>query len=658
MKNIFLLLFAAFSLSAQATDTTQFNPELKSVKVFFSGAELHHKGDFAFQKGIQFIRVEGLPVNLEKRSIQVKGIDGVTIRSVRAKQKQESLFKSGDQIVIEDELEKIDIEIMRVSAQYTSLTLEEDLILKNQRVYASPSESRVVKIQESAKFYQDRVLAIRKEKIDLKLKIKDLETKKSEYLISQGQANTQKKLSTYALIEVLAQEAGVKEIELSYFLSSAGWEPEYDFRVNSVGEPLLVDFKANIVQSTGIDWKDVKITLSTANPSQSAKVPVLDRWYITRRQEDQRRLAPSNPDLGLTLEGVVYDEHTQEPIPTANVVVKQGDEVINGTASDFDGNFRISNLRHGTFTVEVSFIGYATKTIHGVYIHPGGATNLNIELSPDVAMLGMVEVVEYSVPLIDPDNGSGRTITREEIHRSPQRNISSIAADARGARQSDEGEAISNPRIFISNTLKKAMISNEYEIEDSYTIPSNREEVSLRIQQDSLPAFYEFHVVPRVSSSAFLTAHILDWQYLNLLSANANIFYQGTYQGKTYLNTEILKDTLEVSLGRDESVVVSRESDKENLKLLNIGKQIKEEIAWKIEVYNGKSSEITLVIEDQYPFSNNSSILITPGAAEGAKVDAVRGIIRWKTTLGPQEKLERNHSYILEYPKEFQYLFN
>ena len=69
-----------------------------------------------------------------------------------------------------------------------------------------------------------------------------------------------------------------------------------------------------------------------------------------------------------TLKGKVIDAMTGETVPMANVVVKMDGATIIGGASDFDGNFTIKPINPGTYSVEVSFIGYNTIVQNGVLI--------------------------------------------------------------------------------------------------------------------------------------------------------------------------------------------------------------------------------------------------------------------------------------------------
>ncbi|WP_291725287.1 DUF4139 domain-containing protein, partial [Bernardetia sp.] len=60
---------------------------------------------------------------------------------------------------------------------------------------------------------------------------------------------------------------------LQYLVTNVYWNPIYDFRAEEVGKPMQISYRAHVNQTTGIDWKDIKLTLSTADPTQSTEIP-------------------------------------------------------------------------------------------------------------------------------------------------------------------------------------------------------------------------------------------------------------------------------------------------------------------------------------------------------------------------------------------------
>ena len=115
-----------------------------------------------------------------------------------------------------------------------------------------------------------------------------------------------------------------------------------------------------------------------------------------------------------TLKGTVSDAATGETIPMANIVIKSDGVPVIGGASDFDGNFTIKPITPGRYSVEVSFIGYATIVQNNVLISPNKITFSDYQMSLETSVLTEVQVIEYDVPLIDADK-SGSTKTKEQI---------------------------------------------------------------------------------------------------------------------------------------------------------------------------------------------------------------------------------------------------
>ena len=139
-----------------------------------------------------------------------------------------------------------------------------------------------------------------------------------------------------------------------------------------------------------------------------------------------------------TLKGTITEDATGESVPMANVVVELNGTIIAGAVADFDGKYTIKPIDPGKYTVKISFIGFATKEISDVLITSNKITFVNAALKTESSVIGEVELVEYVVPLIDPDK-TGAVKTKEEITALPTRNVQSVAAQTAGIYQEDEG---------------------------------------------------------------------------------------------------------------------------------------------------------------------------------------------------------------------------
>lgn len=141
-----------------------------------------------------------------------------------------------------------------------------------------------------------------------------------------------------------------------------------------------------------------------------------------------------------SLKGTVKDKRTGETIPFANITIKQGGVLVTGGTTDFDGNYNINPVDAGTYTVECSFIGYATYTINGVVIYSRGTKVQNFDMTEESVMITEVTVTAPT-ELIETGKTSS-IITAAEIRNSPFRGIGQLAAMTPGVAQTDEGQDV------------------------------------------------------------------------------------------------------------------------------------------------------------------------------------------------------------------------
>jgi len=198
------------------------------------------------------------------------------------------------------------------------------------------------------------------------------------------------------------------------------------------------------------------------------------------------------------------------------------------------------------------------------------------------------------------------------------------------------------------------MTNVEYDINLPYTIPSDGENHKVAVQNYELETDYYHYLLPRIDKQAYLVAKITDWGKLDLLPANANIYFEGTYVGETAINPSILQDTMEIALGKDRGIIIERVKDKDNVRNELIGSNIKKTIQYNIKLKNSKLQLCNLIIEDQLPISQNNEIIVKELELSNADYNKSNGILTWKTKLKSQESKTISFSYIVEYDKNKQ----
>ncbi len=201
-------------------------------------------------------------------------------------------------------------------------------------------------------------------------------------------------------------------------------------------------------------------------------------------------------------------------------------------------------------------------------------------------------------------------------------------------------------------TTETGQLSVEFAIEIPYTIPSDGLHHDVNVGQHELPAKFNHFAVPKLDLQAFLLAKVSGWEDYKLLSGNANIYFDGTYVGKSYINTQTTSDTLDLSFGRDNSVIITRERIRDYLSRKVIGINKKETHAYEISVRNNKKSPINIRIEDQVPLSSNKEIEIEIEDISGANHNKDSGKLVWDLEIAGGATKKLKLVYSVKYPKE------
>lgn len=98
------------------------------------------------------------------------------------------------------------------------------------------------------------------------------------------------------------------------------------------------------------------------------------------------------------------------------------------------------------------------------------------------------------------------------------------------------------------------------------TFKSNKTVQTVDIQAIHVPANYQYYAVPKLDNDAFIVGEISDWEQYRLLSVETNLFFEGTFLGKSFIDFESVEETLVLSLGRDENIIVQWDKMKDYTK--------------------------------------------------------------------------------------------
>jgi len=144
-----------------------------------------------------------------------------------------------------------------------------------------------------------------------------------------------------------------------------------------------------------------------------------------------------------SISGKVIDIDNNEDVLYGTVKLLQGDQLIQGTQTDWEGKYSFSSIDPGTYTLEFSYVGLQTKRIEGFEAFMNKVNVMDVQMTGAAVDLAVIEIVAYEVPLIQQDNTTqGKTVTAKQIRNLPTKNINAIASTTAGVGSADEGGAL------------------------------------------------------------------------------------------------------------------------------------------------------------------------------------------------------------------------
>ena len=608
--SILLILFWS-PLHSQTPPEKPFDTQIDSVTVFLEGAQIHRSGQLEAPVGRSKWVLKGLSPFIDPQSIQIKTNEELVLLSVNHRL---NFLEAEDKGATQQEIQALQDSVQVLNALASTLAEEEQLLKANRAIGGSQTGIRPDDLQTVNQYYVERIQAIRLNTLVLQKRIAahNQRIQQLQNQLNQGRKDPAKAKGE-VVFELDCKRAQKARLVVSYIAGQAGWFPLYDIRAKDVNSDIELVYRARVRQSTGEDWKQVRLTFSNADPSASGALPDLQPWYLSFSQSYRQQPAYQfelNPATGSVgqVNGRVLDRQTGEPLIGATIVV-EGTTI--GTVTDFDGNFILPVPPNGQM-LRVSYVGYTDASIPAQPV-------LNVFLDTGGVLLSEVVV-------------TGR------------------AQNAPGLFQ--KGKEETAPKPTVPTTVIENQTNISFRVDLPYTLASDGEIYTVDLTSYFIPAYYEYQSVPKLDESAYLIARITDWDQYNLLEGEANLFFEDTYVGKSVLDVRYLTDTLDISLGRDRNVLVKRTKVVDYAKRRFIGTNKVESRTWKLEVRNNKTQSVNLVIFDQIPISRQSEIEVMPKELAGSQPNADTGELHWSFSLDPKARKEWTWGYEVKYPKD------
>ena len=610
MRSILLIPFLLLFTYVPAQKKITAESSIGEVTVFSSGAQVQRLAEVLVPAGRSEIIFSGLSNQLQQQSVQLKADAGITLLSVQAQKDFFSQRKiEQDERALLDRMGELKEKNENDNALLLVYKNEEQMLIKNQSIGGQsgvkPDDLKLaldLQRQRLTEVYQKQL------EIERRLNVQKQEMEKiNAQLRETGKKRDSVNYTVTALIE--SRQARSIKFQLLYTIKDAGWYTVYDIRVAEVGKPLDLLMNAQVYQRSGETWKDVSINLSTGNPSANVTPSLLQPWMLGFYDPSVAWLKNQSVQAGV-VSGRVTDE-TGNPLSGATIMVKGSNRLV--TSTDANGFFKLLNVPVAG-TILVSYVGYQQKEIQ---LRPG---YYSISLTAASNSLQEVVVVGYG---------------------AAARDVSEYAK-----KQKEE-----DPQLVTVNTQYQPT-TIVYKIAEKYTLETDGKTTTIGIRRLDLPAGYEYFSAPKANPSVFLTARVTDWEQYELQAGEANLYFEGTYLGKTYIDLSDASDTLSLALGKDMGVSITRKLVREFSAKKMIGANRTDSRQFEITVRNTKKIPVHIIIQDQLPVATSKDIDIENVKAQDAQIDKETGLAVWTLDLLPGAEKKLQIGYSVRYPKE------
>ena len=206
--------------------------------------------------------------------------------------------------------------------------------------------------------------------------------------------------------------------------------------------------------------------------------------------------------------------------------------------------------------------------------------------------------------------------------------------------------------VVAMKQIEISELTTEFVIENKFSCPTDGKPYSVDVKEMNLDATFTHVTIPKLDNGAFLIANIVGWQDLDLIPGPTNVYFGGVYVGVSQVDTRNVSDTLSLSFGRDNKVVVMRKLKQELSSKKVVGSSKRETYLYEIAVRNNRNVPIKIVVYDQIPISKNESVSVVTEQTSNAKKDVETGELKWELTIQPTETKSVELGYSVKYPKD------
>ena len=269
---------AAFTASAVAATGSSAGASIQSasaiaqVLLYPGGAQVDRTLRVA--AGATQARFACLPAGLERDALQVQAPSGVNLGELKIERVARDALPECRQR--DPRVREIEQQRTAVEADIAGVDLALGYLKGLSDREARPGAALAASLDTLRRNAQDLTM----KKQALKERLSDLA---NDLTAAKAEAPTASPLVSVVTLRLSTAQGA--ELGLSYRVPSAGWQPQYRARLETAASALSIERLAQIAQTSGEDWVDVKLKLSTVPPRQTVAAAPIEPWTLAMAQE-------------------------------------------------------------------------------------------------------------------------------------------------------------------------------------------------------------------------------------------------------------------------------------------------------------------------------------------------------------------------------------
>lgn len=600
---VFLLLAAFSTTSVFAVEQTVAKSKIKAVTVFFKGAQVFRSADVSIKSGTTKVIFDDVSPLINPKSIQAKSDGKFSILDVKHQLKYPNPQELEPSpiptkvkrhiILLQDSLAKQQFMMDELTNRLNNLNSEKSMLNNNLLAKGQGRSDSLQLLRQFKEYYRQQLEEIEERIVNLRWR---------QHLMSKEHHAMQQRLNALKNFQTTDKK------------------PVAPLRVR---HQVIVTIEADAYASG-----DLEINYLVAN---AGWIPAYDL-----------RAFNSDDPMQLDYRASIYQD-TGEDWDNVKLTLSTFTFDINGTLPSLRPE-HVGFIASSTAHTATTPISNGTTTLSGTtYTDAIGFDVSTCNAAP-------LSITSYSVvPTYAWDSAAGNysvTLTDQNEFFSYKYSVDLPEL------QRKRVETYQPQPIPEYKAPSESFINVEFKVKRKYSIESDGEETILSVQSEKVNAKYSHYLIPKMDRNAFLITTINDWEQLNLLRANANIYYDNNYVGETSIDPAIISDTMLLSLGRDRAIYCVRKKVKDEEKTISLGKFKQRSITVEVIIKNNKNAEVDLYVKDQIPVSTEEGIEIELLNASKAELDEPSGALTWNIRLKPRQSKTLKFTYTITYEKD------